>query len=88
MFLPGFYGLADVDSNAKELAANVEKVKTLTGAEKVDIVGHSQGAMLAKKYIVQLARCGQCAARRRRGRLLPRHDRKRPDGGRRTRGIQ
>ncbi|MGV0433100.1 esterase/lipase family protein [Corynebacterium sp. 20_84] len=52
--LPGFYGLADVDSNARELAANVEKVKSLTGAEKVDIVGHSQGAMLAKKYIAQL----------------------------------
>ena len=54
VFLPGFYGLADVDSNAKELAANVEKVKELTGSDKVDIVGHSQGAMLAKKYIAQL----------------------------------
>nr|VDG64235.1 Lipase A [Streptococcus thermophilus] len=52
--LPGFYGLADVDANARELAANVNKVKALTGAEKVDIVGHSQGALLAKKYIAQL----------------------------------
>lgn len=54
MWLPGFYGLADVNSNAKELAANVEKVKAMTGAAKVDLVGHSQGAMLAKKYIAQL----------------------------------
>ncbi|GAB3076802.1 hypothetical protein GCM10027157_07800 [Corynebacterium aquatimens] len=51
---PGFYGLADINDNAKELAANVERVKQMTGAKQVDLVGHSQGGTLTKKYIAQL----------------------------------
>lgn len=51
---PGLYGLGDVDRSALELAANIRKVKQMTGSRKVDLVGHSQGAMLAKKYIAQL----------------------------------
>ena len=43
---PGFPvvgGLRDIDSSATEIAADVEQVHELTGAAKVDLVGHSEG---------------------------------------------
>lgn len=51
---PGSYGNADINSSARELARNVERVKEATGAEQVDLVAHSQGGLLVKKYIAEL----------------------------------
>ncbi|SHM96040.1 esterase/lipase family protein [Cryptosporangium aurantiacum] len=46
-----FQGTDAVPSNAKELARVVDKVLQVTGAPKVDIVGHSQGGMMPRWYI-------------------------------------
>lgn len=48
---PGVYGTADIGSSAKELAAFIDRVRTATGAAKVDIVAHSQGGLLARQYL-------------------------------------
>lgn len=43
---PGFPfvgGLRDIESSAQEIAAYVRQVQEWTGAEKIDIVGHSEG---------------------------------------------
>lgn len=45
------YGGQPVESSAAELAAFVEKVRTATGAGQVDLVGHSQGGILAEYYV-------------------------------------
>lgn len=51
---PGSYGNADINSSARELARNVERVKEATGSDQVDLVAHSQGGLLVKKYIAEL----------------------------------
>ncbi|MEV0245551.1 alpha/beta fold hydrolase [Nocardia sp. NPDC050712] len=48
---PGVYGTADIRSSAKELAEFVDRVRTATGAARVDIVAHSQGGPLARQYL-------------------------------------
>ncbi|MFI6869039.1 esterase/lipase family protein [Nocardia sp. NPDC050406] len=48
---PGVYGTADIRSSAKELAHFVDRVRTATGAAKVDIVAHSQGGPLVRQYL-------------------------------------
>ncbi len=45
------YGLADIASSAAELAAFVDQVRSVTGAAKVDIVGHSQGGLMPRYYL-------------------------------------
>ncbi len=44
-------GLGEISSSAKTLASFVEKVRSSTGAAKVDLVGHSQGGMMPNYYI-------------------------------------
>jgi pimeloyl-ACP methyl ester carboxylesterase len=39
-----------VTTSAQQVAAYVDQVRTATGAAKVDLVGHSQGGMLAEYY--------------------------------------
>lgn len=51
--VPSLYGTADLDSSSAEVAAFIDDVLERTGAEKVDIVAHSQGALHAKNYIGQ-----------------------------------
>ena len=44
-------GLAPVASSANQLAGYVGRVLAATGADKVDIVGHSQGGMMPNYYM-------------------------------------
>lgn len=48
---PGVFGTADIRASAKELGAFIERVRGVTGAAKVDIVAHSQGAPLTRQYL-------------------------------------
>ncbi|EYT78872.1 esterase/lipase family protein [Streptomyces sp. PsTaAH-124] len=49
--LPRLYGLGDIRLSARELAAFVDRVLADTGADKVDLVGHSQGGMIPHYYL-------------------------------------
>ena len=45
------YGTADLMESSQEVAAFIDSVLEETGAEKVDLVAHSQGALHAKNYV-------------------------------------
>ncbi|MCQ8772557.1 esterase/lipase family protein [Streptomyces telluris] len=49
--VPAFYGLGPIAKSAEELSAYVDKVRGATGADKVDIVGHSQGGAMPRYYL-------------------------------------
>lgn len=51
--LPGSYAVADIDDSAKEIAGTIDYILQVTGAKKVDLVGHSQGGLHLKKYIAE-----------------------------------
>jgi triacylglycerol lipase len=51
--LPGS-GLGDIRDTARELDAYVDRVLARTGASRVDIIGHSQGGLVARYYIKYL----------------------------------
>lgn len=48
--IPSVKAIADLDDSAAETADQVDYVREVTGAEKVNLVGHSQGGMHIKTY--------------------------------------
>lgn len=44
-------GLVPMERSAEELAAFIQRVRGATGAEKVDIVGHSEGSLMPNYYV-------------------------------------
>ncbi|MEU1626605.1 triacylglycerol lipase [Streptomyces sp. NPDC020096] len=49
--VPIFDGLGSIADSAQQLSDEVDKVLAATGAEKVDLVGHSQGGMMPRYYL-------------------------------------
>lgn len=47
----GVYGMRSIRGSADELAAFVDRVRAATGAPQVDLVGYSQGAVVARAYL-------------------------------------
>ncbi len=50
----GIYATGNIPSSAEQLSSFVDQVRTATGAAQVDIVGHSQGAMMPRYYLKNL----------------------------------
>ncbi|POM26291.1 Lipase EstA precursor [Actinomadura rubteroloni] len=48
------YGLGDIAKSAETMSKFVDKVLTSTGAQKVDVIGGSQGGMMPNYYIKRL----------------------------------
>lgn len=48
------YGIESISASAAELAEFVERVRAATGCGEVDLVGHSQGATVARYYVNRL----------------------------------
>jgi len=47
-------GTGDIAATAQDLARFVDGVRAATGAAKVDLVGHSQGGLVARQYVKYL----------------------------------
>ncbi len=52
-------GLTRMEDSAHELAAFVDRVRAATGAQKVDLVGHSQGTLMPDYYVKFLGGAAQ-----------------------------
>ncbi|UED86603.1 esterase/lipase family protein [Streptomyces profundus] len=50
-WLPVFHGLGPIEESSGQLAAFVDEVLAETGADEVDLVGHSQGGMMPRHYL-------------------------------------
>lgn len=57
-FLPGIGGAGRLSDHVDEVAAYTDRVLAATGAEQVDMVGHSQGASTAM-HVAKVARPGK-----------------------------
>lgn len=56
--LPG-NGLGPIEDTAAALAQHVEGLRASTGAARVDLIGHSQGGLVARYYIEYLGGVGE-----------------------------
>ena len=45
------WGIRDISNSSRELASFVASVQSHTGASQVDLVGHSQGGVVARQYL-------------------------------------
>ena len=54
IFGPVDFGLADIRDSAAALNQFVDGVEASTGAQKVDLIGHSQGGLTSRYYIKNL----------------------------------
>ncbi|KAF9975250.1 hypothetical protein BGZ73_001186 [Actinomortierella ambigua] len=52
--IPLFAGLDKMENSAQQLSEFVDKVLAATGADKVDLVGHSQGSLMPRYYLKNL----------------------------------
>ncbi len=50
---PSMYATGDIFTSVDEVARDIDYVLSKTGADKVDLVGHSQGGMIPKAYIAK-----------------------------------
>ncbi|MFW0792124.1 lipase family alpha/beta hydrolase [Gordonia sp. CPCC 205333] len=50
--VPGLYGTGPIAASARQLGSFVRLVRERTGAAKVDLVGHSQGGLVARRYLL------------------------------------
>lgn len=53
MIAPGFFGAGDLNSIVGDVEEHVDRVLRKTGAKQVDIVAHSQGALMTKLFIAR-----------------------------------
>jgi triacylglycerol esterase/lipase EstA (alpha/beta hydrolase family) len=51
IFVPPDYGLEDIRGYAKQLGEVVEAVRRKTNAAQVDLIGHSEGGVTARRYV-------------------------------------
>ncbi|WP_280265734.1 esterase/lipase family protein [Nocardia wallacei] len=56
---PGLNGMDPMALSARTVAATVDRVLAATGADSVDLVGHSQGGMVARYYVNALGGAGR-----------------------------
>ena len=56
--LPGG-GLGDIVATSAALADHVEAVRAATGAARVDLIGHSQGGIVAREYVKDFGGAGR-----------------------------
>lgn len=48
---PGVKGIADINASSVEVARKIDHIRAVTGSQKVNLVGHSQGGLQAKLYV-------------------------------------
>lgn len=54
IFGPVDFGTADIRDSAASLNSFVDNVRATTGAQKVDLIGHSQGGLTSRYYVKSL----------------------------------
>lgn len=48
--IPAMKAIGDLDASAREIAEQIEYVRSATGSDKVNLVGHSQGGLHTKTF--------------------------------------